>query len=798
MDQLSDRFKQASKIVLYALTALLPLWFMPLALPMEFGREMTFGILIIIAVMLHLLTILRTGEIRFPRSPILWAMGALVLIFSVSTFFSKSPLLSTFFADATAEKLSTLILGVLLTLLTATSFGNRREIGVFLFILLISGTISAFATLLQLFGVPVYQLFRLPAAGNPNFNAVGTINGAALFYASLLLINIGLIFSGVFLEWKRWIKILLAVSSLAFLAAILLVNFRTVWIVILGSAIFLFGLIFDRTRKQAGFDWRHWAALGLILFSVLMLMIRTPIFSWVQLPLEVNPSLSATFNITKGVFGEGIKNILVGSGPGTFGLDWTRYKDPSINQTIFWTVRFNQGYSWMSTLVPTLGIGGALIFLGFLAVTLFTFLRRLLSPNGKEMVMARALFLGFVALVLAGFLYPANFTFVLLFFLTIGLLMALAAETKGGEQENFWSVKDYVIKFENPWVVFLSSLVIIFFVSLGIAALYFEVGKTRAALAREAGAVAFSRGDLAGAVRQFERALALDRNNPAGNQSLVLTRVEQIRSLIQRAGLGENVQQEFQGTVAAGIQNSQQALTLYPLESIFWRAQGSLYEIIIPFISGSERFAVESYQKAGEFDPQNPMIWADLGRAHMIFAERLQFLLSQGQEPRGQLEQARQAALAEAEKAFKKATEAKPDFAQAHFLLAQTAARQGKIREAIRAVEQARQAAPLDIGIAFQLGLLYYQTNDLANAQGEFLRAVSISENYSNARYFLGLIYDRRGEKEKAIREFERIQIFNPDNGEVKTILANLRVGKRALTGIAPPAPEERSEPPVK
>ena len=112
-------------------------------------------------------------------------------------------------------------------------------------------------------------------------------------------------------------------------------------------------------------------------------------------------------------------------------------------------------------------------------------------------------------------------------------------------------------------------------------------------------------------------------------------------------------------------------------------------------------------------------------------------------------------------------------------------------------MEQARQAAPLDIGIAFQLGLLYYQTNDLANAQGEFLRAVSINENYSNARYFLGLIYDRRGEREKAIQEFERIQVFNPDNEEVKKILANLRAGKRALTGIAPPPPEDRTEPPV-
>ena len=102
--------------------------------------------------------------------------------------------------------------------------------------------------------------------------------------------------------------------------------------------------------------------------------------------------------------------------------------------------------------------------------------------------------------------------------------------------------------------------------------------------------------------------------------------------------------------------------------------------------------------------------------------------------------------------------------------------------------------------MAFQLGLLYYQNNNLVRAEAEFARAISLNENYSNARYFLGLIYDRRGEKEKAIAEFEKILIFNPDNQEVETILANLRTKKSALKGIVPPGtpPEKRKEVPVK
>ena len=118
---------------------------------------------------------------------------------------------------------------------------------------------------------------------------------------------------------------------------------------------------------------------------------------------------------------------------------------------------------------------------------------------------------------------------------------------------------------------------------------------------------------------------------------------------------------------------------------------------------------------------------------------------------------------------------------------------------AIQATENTKITAPFDIGVAFQLGLLYYQAGDLARAQAELERAISLNENYSNARYFLGLIYDKRGDKGKAIEQFERVLALNPGNQEVQNILDNLRFGKDALLEIVPPArpPQDRIEPPV-
>jgi tetratricopeptide (TPR) repeat protein len=301
--------------------------------------------------------------------------------------------------------------------------------------------------------------------------------------------------------------------------------------------------------------------------------------------------------------------------------------------------------------------------------------------------------------------------------------------------------------------------------------------------------------------RLAERAAALEIGNPVNHQLLVQGYTEKVRGIIQRAGRGENVSQEFQQAVSSAIQRSQQAVQIHPREPSFWRLQGSLYELAIPFVQGAERPAFAAYEKAAVRDPQNPAVYTEWGRAGLVFADRVAALAGQAQaKEREELEQARKAALEEVAGVFRKAIEVKSDFAPAHFLLAQTLIRLGDLDQAIRSVENARQAAPSDIGVAFQLGLLYYQKNDLARAEAEFSRAVLLNDNYSNARYFLGLIYDRRGEREKAIIEFERIAALNPGNPEIKRILENLGAGKAALAGIVPPAeaPEKRKDTPVK
>jgi hypothetical protein len=50
--------------------------------------------------------------------------------------------------------------------------------------------------------------------------------------------------------------------------------------------------------------------------------------------------------------------------------------------------------------------------------------------------------------------------------------------------------------------------------------------------------------------------------------------------------------------------------------------------------------------------------------------------------------------------------------------------------------------------------------------------------------YFLGLTYDKLGDKQKALDEFKKISNLNPDNQDVKKIVSNLEAGKKALDGL--------------
>jgi tetratricopeptide (TPR) repeat protein len=130
---------------------------------------------------------------------------------------------------------------------------------------------------------------------------------------------------------------------------------------------------------------------------------------------------------------------------------------------------------------------------------------------------------------------------------------------------------------------------------------------------------------------------------------------------------------------------------------------------------------------------------------------------------------------------------------------------QGAVDLAIQSYETASEMEPINPYIKTQLGQLYLVKSNLfgdgtgfvdqeiaAKARALFEKALELNTNYANARYFLGLMQDKAGERQAALENFRLLKAANPDNELIAQITQNIENGIPALgyppqTATTPP-----------
>ncbi len=769
MEQITT-LNKISKISIYVLVFLIPLWFLPVTQDvLNFQKQTLFIVLVLVSFIAWMAQTIQQQELNIRTSQLNVLVGITILIGAISSLLSLWRYGSFWgWPLNSSDSFVTILFFGILYFLVSNVFEEPKEIFDLFFFFVISSTISGLYTILQL-----YNIFIIPFSVTRavTFNTIGSVFSVAILQAVLLPLVLAMAFSVKSrMKWFYWI------SSLLLFLVILLINFSSAWLV-LATGLIVFLVFSMRDLKNNMKSGLIYFPMALLIVSLLFLILQISFPGAPNSSIEASPSKSAEmsvlFNTLKG-------HPLFGTGPGTFVFDYTKYHPTNLNQTIFWGTRFISGSSEILDWFITKGILGGLLLLAIIAIAVLFMARMLVrsEENGFSWIFGLGLLSSFSGMIVANIIYYSNFTLSFLFWILLASLVFFVAKPK---------IK---VSIAPPsFLAIISSFVFLLVLILGVGFLFVGGQKYIAEAEYSNGSQMVAKGDTDKGIAKMISAVRLNPSLDIYWRDLAqLYLLKANQTLVDKNLSDDQKKQQSQNAIFSATASANQATTLSPNNVENWNVRGFVYRNLIG-INDADSMAISSYEKSISLEPSSPFSFTELGRVYLLKAQNL----NSQKDTQGQQEEALNKSLEN----LNKAISLKPDYAPANYLVALVYGQQGKSDEEIDKLEKTKLIAPDDIGLAFQLGLLYYQKNNFGKAQAEFERAKLLNPGYSNARYMLGLVYDKIGSKEKAVQEFIKVLELNPDNIQIKQIIANLNSGKPALSGIVqsqPPIQENPSE----
>ena len=720
----------------------------------------------LITLALYILARLSRGNVILPPFKLVGALWLPVVAYALSAAFSDVPFTHTFWGtalepDTLGFMLTAAILGTLTALVLRRSehYGSFLRIGAFVF---------GIVTLLEACIVIVGQF--APNTISPAFSIVGSFDDLA-FLLGLGVVSILITFR--FLELPQRIQRALIVSGVAALFLLALANSSVVWVLLALVSLGLFvEAVMQRGPKISDADLDEDTATGdtsietdegnhSLILPLSVLAVSLFFFIGGTLGgalanalhvdvLNIRPSWQSTFSVARESYAT---TPAFGTGPGTFGTQWLKYRDATLNSTVFWNIDFSSGIGFIPTSFVTTGIVGALAWIVFLGLFIVLGLRMLILRAPEDAFIRYVAILSFVGslylFVTAIFGLP-NTVILTLAFVFAGLFIST---TRFAARDRQWGV----IFSRSPRLGFVIVFSLTILLLASVVAAY--------ALATRSIATA----QLARAVTDFN-AGNLDKAEQAVQKSISFapsTAAYQVEAGIATARLGQIAasstmpaavaQQAFQAALSAGINAALTATRLASSDYQNWLMLGNLYAQAVPLkVSGAYDSARTAYKKAQELNPTNPQIPYILAQLDIANKDTKQ-----------------------AEENLKAAIALKQDYTAAIFLLSQLEVQNGNVKGALASALAAAYFTPNDPNILFQVGILSAAENNLAGAAQALSAAVAANPQFANARYFLSAVYAKQGDFKSALAQIEAIAAMSDDNAKaVATQRKALEAGK--------------------
>lgn len=750
-------FDGVAVIMLAVFAGLAPFFFIPTS---SFPLQLTKVVFVALAALLTLACFIagrmKERRISLPVHPLFFAAFAIPVAYLISASFSSNVWLSLAGGGLGTDSVAFIAILTLLFALPALVIRSKEKLLQQYLAILAGGGILALFQGLRLMIDPGTLSFGV--LDSRTTTLLGSWYGISVFFGLIIILCLVTLIAVRLEGMLKWFVTGAIVVSLIFLSV---VNFALTWWLVGGFALAVFVYsISIGSYSRGGGTGMSFAALLVLAFAIVFLvggenLQNTLANSFGVAHVEVRPSWQSTVDIARATLGT---DFFFGSGPGTFGKQWLLYKPQIVNQTNFWNADFASGIGYVPSTIATTGLLGLIAWILFFSAFLYAGFRALLGKGSSEDPIAYYLslstFLGALYLWLFAILYmPGPVLLAFAFFMT-GLFLASLRMREG-------QLREWRLSFvDTPRLGFLAVLFLTI-AFLGSVASIFSVGQVFASgvYFQKAAVTLNQTGDLTTAEALTRQAISFGPQDQH-YRLIAAINIAKLNALGTKTDLPpEQLRTEFQNDLATAVAAAQAGVAYDSRDYQNWLTLAQVYQTVVPLkIEGAYDNAKKAYEQAIALNPQSPALLLRQAELELLNGNR-----------------------DAAEKQVVAAIEKKNNYTDAIFLLSQIQIEEGKIDEAIQAVDAATIIDPSNPVAFFQLGLLRYSKKDFTNAAAALEKAVALSADYSNARYFLGLSYAELGHPDDAIKQFERIENLNPDNQEVKSILENLRAGKPAF-----------------
>lgn len=553
---------------------------------------------------------------------------------------------------------------------TSANVKSSKVIKSILALLITGTTLSSLIAIMSYFGL---YISSAAFAKVSTFNPTGSVTVVTILSA----LNVVLLINTLIAQKSSLMVKVLGFTFLIvnFFWICLVQSFQGWFIVISGVAAILY---VNRLRIDIQNKITSALVLGSMLTLALILNVSETrkLFVNENFPKEINLSVKDSWIISSSVIQD---YPLLATGPSTFRFNFTRYRPISLNNGVFWNIRFDRPYNELFNILASTGILGIVVVL-LLAIKIVKLCAES-SRSSESYSYTKTLSIGILTVLLSYFVSCATVLTSFVLFLLLGLLVAALSQMGSPKVSEEMSVSltaiGAVSSLSEMSIVkkeYFHYVVVIPMLALSVYSGYLTY---RNYLAERYMKKSIDYASINDGTKTYEyqmKAINASPNRDVYHMAYAQTNLALANSIASKENMTDADKQAAQTLVSQAITTSRVATEVVsPLNVSAWETRASIYRSITQVADNAFEWAAASYNTAIQLDPSNPTLRLDLGG---IYFAKEDYLSAANQ--------------------FKQAVVLKPDYANARYNLAQALVKLQDYTNALNELEIVKTLIPQD------------------------------------------------------------------------------------------------------